>query len=1011
MGKIICNYRHFCVLLTILVTTFPSLIFAQKRCSTMEYEAYRRGLNPKLESTEDFEGWLNKRISDRKKLPAAARKNATVVIIPLVVHIIHNGEAVGEGGNISEAQIISQIDVLNEDFRRLNSDADETLPVFQSVADDMEIEFILAKQDPDGLATNGITRVQGNQPSYGLNEAAKLSALSYWPAEDYLNIWVASLSFNLLGYAQFPVSSLEGLEDAPNNRLTDGLVLRYQSFGSNTKGSFPALIPPFDRGRTTTHEMGHFFGLRHTWGDGDCDVDDFCDDTPRSGSEHEGCNLSRESCGQLSMVQNYMDYTDDACMNLFTSDQKARMRIVVENSPRRLSLTTSPGLFDPSPVADDLGIKEIITPSLGQCQSTFTPSIEVQNFGTNDITSARITMSLNGIQQETIDLVLSMVPDDVQTVDFTTLSDVDIGSNDISFEVLETNGVTDNNPVNDSKFLSYLVSGKPVSSINENFEAFQLDWIIVNPDESTTWELRSVPGISSGDNRAIMLNFFDYDNGPAEIDQLISPPLDLSEALSASLSFRLAYADRGNNPDRLTIALSTDCGNNFENIIFDEVSEDLSSAGSLETAFVPEEKFSWKTVTIDLNDYLGANEVLIAFNGQNGEGNNLYLDDIIVEVEQQYDVDLSIERIITPANISCENTVTPSILIKNLGRVAVNNFTARYNINGIQQSDIESITLGPGEEMTLEFDGITLDNGDYAFDFLLVSPPGQADQNTDNNSAAINQRTDNFSVEIPIREIFDDTDPENTGWWVFNPDEDITWEISPANGNGNDNNAAFINGYDYDKVGEEDWLISPILDMSRANRASMTFKCSYANVTNYVDRFKVFVSENCGASFDDLIYVQQGASLGITASNQPWAPETESDWETEFIDLSAYAGSNEVRVAFVFENQFGNNLYLDDIEFFLTNNEDLPVPETNTFIMYPNPIVTSSFNTSFNLSDKEDIHLAVFDAKGLVVYEKILQRTLNQTYTLDLPQLTNGVYFVKATGSQLNEVQRLLVQK
>ncbi|MCG8320939.1 MAG: choice-of-anchor J domain-containing protein [Cytophagales bacterium] len=1011
MGKYIDIHWRFFIWLTVLVITFPSLLFAQKRCSTVEYEAYRRGHDPKLESKKSFEDWLNKRITERKKLPAAARRDALVLTVPVVVHIIHNGEAVGDGSNISDAQVISQIEVINEDFRRFNSDASETLPVFQDVADDMQIEFILARQDPEGLPTNGIVRVQGNQPNFGLNDAAKLSALSYWPAEDYLNIWVADLAFGLLGFAQFPVSSLEGLEDAPNNRLTDGVVLRYQSFGSSAKGSFPVLIPPFDRGRTTTHELGHFFGLRHTWGDGGCSVDDFCDDTPPASSEHEGCNLSRQSCGELSMVQNYMDYTDDACMNLFTTDQKARMRVVIENSPRRQSLTTSPGLVAPSPVADDLGIKEILTPAAGQCQNTFAPEIELKNFGTNDITSARLTLLVNGLEEETIDVTLSLAPQDIQTISFAALNDVSIGSNDISFQIIETNGGDDNNPTNNIQSLNYLVSGDPVISIDENFEIFQSDWIIDNPDESITWEIRSVPGVTSIDNRAIMLNFFNYINSPAELDQLIGPPLDLSGARSATLSFRLAYANRPNNPDRLTVAVSTDCGNNFENVIFDESGEDLASTESVQGAFVPEDRFAWKTITLDLNDYLGANEVLVAFKAQNAGGNNLYLDDIRVTAEQQYDIDLSIEEIIAPAVISCENTVTPSILIKNLGTVPVNNFSAGYNVNGEPQTGLESLTLNPGEERTLEFQAITLEDGDYAFDFRLINPSGQADQNPDNNSAVINQRTDNFKVEIPVRERFDDTNPGNSGWRIFNPDEDITWLVSPANGNGNNNNAAFINGFNYENAGEEDWLISPLLDMSKADRASMTFKFSYANVTNYVDRLKIFVSGNCGESFNNLIYVLEDASLGVIASDQPWSPEDENDWENGFIDLNAYAGNDAVRVAFVFENQFGNNLYLDDIEFFLTSDENLPVPETNTFILYPNPIVTNTFNTSFNLSDKEDIRLAIVDTKGKVVYEKILESTLNQTYTLELPQLRNGVYFVKATGRGLSEVQRLLIQR
>lgn len=263
--------------------------------------------------------------------------------IPIVVHVVHNGQDVGEGPNISQAQVQSQIDVLNEDFRRISGTNG-----FDSNGVDTEIEFYMAMTDPDGniLLEPGIDRYNGGRFIWPTGLAtsidSQLKPATIWDPNRYFNIWTVNfggfVGRNLLGYAQFPSDSgLPGLNVNEGSALTDGVVVGYKYFGSAEKGNFPDLNETYNLGRTTTHEVGHWLGLRHIWGDGDCLVDDFCNDTPNSDEPNFSCE-THISCGTLDMIENYMDYTEDSCMSLFTQDQKERMVQVLENSPRRSTL-------------------------------------------------------------------------------------------------------------------------------------------------------------------------------------------------------------------------------------------------------------------------------------------------------------------------------------------------------------------------------------------------------------------------------------------------------------------------------------------------------------------------------------------------------------------------------------------------------------------------------------------------------------------------------------------------
>lgn len=301
------------------------------RCGTMDALAQQLMQNPDLaESMHKVE------VATQATIAAGILEGRDVVVtIPVVVHVVYNTAT----ENISDAQVQSQIQVLNEDFRRLNADASQTLAQFVGVAADSEFQFCLATRDPAGAPTNGITRTSTSVTSFSTNNAVKSDASggkTGWPAASYLNMWVADLSGGLLGYAQFPGGSA----------ATDGVVVDYQAFGRTGTAAVP-----FHLGRTATHEVGHWLNLRHIWGDASPSCgDDLVADTPPASVAHTGCPLTATSCGVTNMVQNYMDYSDDSCMNLFTAGQKSRMQALFAPGGARQSILSSNGCAPATPL-------------------------------------------------------------------------------------------------------------------------------------------------------------------------------------------------------------------------------------------------------------------------------------------------------------------------------------------------------------------------------------------------------------------------------------------------------------------------------------------------------------------------------------------------------------------------------------------------------------------------------------------------------------------------------------
>jgi len=312
------------ILITFSFLFSYSFVSAQKKeCGTMEYLEHLKTQDPQLENLmlkneQAMQNWI-------KTHPSSKSTKTTVITIPVVVHIVYNNPT----ENISTAQILSAIDIINKDFRRLNADTSATPSVFAALGADCGIEFCLATTDPNGNSTSGITRTATSQTSFSggtfngvswsddIVKYTSSGGIDAWNTSQYLNIWVCDVNgFN--GYAQMP--------GGPSS--SDGVVVDFTRFGNFTAGMTSFKI------RTASHEIGHWLNLSHIWGNNmaltsNCG-DDFCNDTPTESAATYGCGTfpynafnACNSGANGEMYMNFMDYTD--CRNIFTQDQKTRM--------------------------------------------------------------------------------------------------------------------------------------------------------------------------------------------------------------------------------------------------------------------------------------------------------------------------------------------------------------------------------------------------------------------------------------------------------------------------------------------------------------------------------------------------------------------------------------------------------------------------------------------------------------------------------------------------------------
>jgi len=465
------------------------------RCSTDEYEKYLQAKFPNRLSVKEYEAWLAPLV---EQALANKSQNGNIITIPVVVHVIHSGQNVGAAPNITDNQVISQITVMNNDYRRMAG-----TPGFNSnaVGADTQIQFALAKVDPNGNPTNGIDRVNLCQDNWSQDDIdSYVKPQTIWDPTQYMNMWSVNFAdASLLGYAQFPSSSgLGGLNANGGAANTDGVVANFATFGSSTynDGTF-MLSAPYDKGRTMTHEVGHFLGLRHIWGDTtSCVVNstdsnkDYCLDTPAAAAPNYSCTTI-DSCPASpgnDMIENYMDYTTDTCMNIFTINQTARITAVMNNSPRRSTLKTSTKDIAIPLFANDAEVKIDGGCLVGVCGGGVL-RLNLYNRGTVNLTSAVISYTFSGGTTQTYSWTGNLAQDKFSLISIPV--DASVATSSVTTTITSVNGGVDQRVSNN---VSVGVYNQP--SVPEYFNTTSVAFTLQRDyfGSETKWTLKNSVG-------------------------------------------------------------------------------------------------------------------------------------------------------------------------------------------------------------------------------------------------------------------------------------------------------------------------------------------------------------------------------------------------------------------------------------------------------------------------------------------------------------------------------------
>ncbi|MCE9538521.1 MAG: T9SS type A sorting domain-containing protein [Bacteroidetes bacterium] len=515
--------------------------------------------------------------------------------------------------NISDAQILDGLDIVNKTFRKQLADTASIVSLFKPLHADCDIEFKLAQLDPDGNCTNGINRIASPLTLIGDHS---VKSLIQWPTNKYLNVYIVSQAAGLAGHCVWP-------SDADTIPAWDGIVIGHNYVGSIGTSNYTKSV-------AFAHECGHYLNLHHIWGGNnvpgfyfypcadinkDCNVDDWVDDTPPT-IGWQSCNLSGASCGNiLDNVQNAMDYS--YCNRMFTTGQKARMQACL-NSP----IAGRNNLWLPS----NLTATGVVTsPALCKANFTSNKTVVCQNsFNTITFTNTSFNGTFTNIQWS-----FSGGNPATSTLNSPTIAYDIPGKYDVTLKVINGN---DTMTITKPNFVSVLPNTGSSYPFTEGFETTTsldgLDWFSNSLDTINNWQITSTASYSG--TKSVMLN--NFDNLMSTKDELYSKVINLTGASSLNISFKYAYAEKDSSSnDRLQLYISNNCNNSWLQRL-NLINTALETAAMTPTSFIPANSGEWKQASTSIPTSFITAGFRFKFVYTSNAGNNIYIDDINLDV-------------------------------------------------------------------------------------------------------------------------------------------------------------------------------------------------------------------------------------------------------------------------------------------------------------------------------------------------------------------------------------------
>lgn len=586
-------------------------------------------------------------------IPALSSQNRgavePLITISVVVHVIHSGEPLGQGANISDEQVQDQIAILNADYTATNEKYYDTPAKWTDLAGMPNIQFLLATVDPDGNPTNGITR--HNIPITGSswnnnNINSSIKPAVNWDPLRYMNIYVAGIpgttaAGGIVGYSNYPTQSLIGAD-------RDGPVIDYHWFGGPGH--------PVSGWSPISHETGHFLGLSHTFDGSSCNTDDGIADTPNVDDATSayvtldcsgGYPTGPQSCGNEHLYVNFMDYVNENCYTSFTPGQINVMRSVLDGTSSGLGYGSRELLISNAPSqtfipGNDAGVVRIISPETINCTPyVLTPAVTIRNFGSQDLTAVSIHYQVDNGPVTSYSWQGNLFPGETTDVVLPDFTPPD-GLYDLKVYTTNPNAQTDDRETNDQfekTFRTYFAFDPPmietaddevsfpttVGTFQVNFGNDDFEWEITN--ETSAYGYGSESFVFN--NRAGSVS-----NNPSDsYDILVTRHFDFSEVTNAALYFDVAHADFNNlQVDTLYVLVAVGCTQNFNGFVYKKWGAALNTAPNTQNIFTPTAS-QWRSEGVDLSFFDGLDDVTIGFLNVSNWGNRMFIDNIRVGVD------------------------------------------------------------------------------------------------------------------------------------------------------------------------------------------------------------------------------------------------------------------------------------------------------------------------------------------------------------------------------------------